>query len=168
VRGTFILPSGGKRAGAGRKKTLDAWERLEVGMRCEALWNEAKTQASDNSSAKFHAQSDIDQTYKRAQSVPIPQRAAWIASEQGQQYLDDVEVERLALAGMLDSSRLVQAPRLFAIPHRRPYGRRSSIVSQIAVEESANRSLPISQHLVRECWEEVRRIVRDARKSEAV
>lgn len=151
------MPRGGRRLGAGRKPALGTIERLAIGAQCERLWQEEWSASLDRT--KNDALRGLSREWKEADSVPVPERASWLGTLAGEEYLENVEFARRELLQIPDENE-EPAPRLIHFNGPRPKSHRKGIMSAVAREQSLLRAVPISVRLVEACWKEFRALQR--------
>jgi hypothetical protein len=168
---------GGRREGAGRKRTLTDIELWAVGARCEALLRSAKLERLHR--AKAQATCNVSEIWKEADSIPVPDRAQWMQSEAFEDYQEEVRIALRADAGMkeapliddtddldayIDSHESYEdqdPPRLIAIIATRPKGLSKKIIAQVSMEETIRRGQPISPRRVKAAWDAFRALEKD-------
>jgi hypothetical protein len=147
------MPRGGKRAGAGRPISVDFYEEIVIGSRCEQLWSDAQQQLVDRLLAgRFR---ETDKVRARLDSIPVAERTKWLRSDAHQDYLDDFEFALKEQQG-IDAYDERVGQRVHSIRKPRPKGVRNHIIKQVAEEETAKRGKPISQSIVERCWKRFR------------
>lgn len=154
------MPRGGRRPGAGRKpgRTLRLMERMRIGARCERLWREERHRAEESAIRKETLL--VSEEWEKAQSVPVAERAAWLDSWEGEEYLEDVRAGLQVDQGfdLYDDS---EPERIRTILPKRPKNLRRPIIEKIAAEESERRGARVTPRMVESCWKEFRRIQND-------
>lgn len=143
------MPRGGRRPGAGRKRKLTALQRWRVGARCQELWREEIRTSQDKAIAK--ATERVRREWERARSVPVSERADWLESEEGQEYLEDVEFA-LREDQQIPPEDSRAANRLLRLISKRPKGPGPKIVTQVASE------FGLAERMVERCWDEFRKL----------
>jgi hypothetical protein len=156
------MSKGGAGRGQGRKPVLTEYERISVGSRCERIW---RIKIEDRLREVIAKETSIvRQLWEQANAVPPPDREAWLRSQDGWDYIDDVEFALREQFGISpDDPR--PAPRMIQLTAPRPLGTRQSIISIVAAEESAARHKSISNRLVEACWKEYRQMVQEIETS---
>ena len=144
------MPSGGKRAGAGRKRILTDCQEGWIGARCAELW-EAELEKARAKAFEALAPAYLEEVAK-AQSVPIDQRAQWLRSQAFEYHQDDIDSAIREDQGITDEE--VEASRFVRIIPKRPYGRRAAIIAQVAAEASARYGTPIKASFVADAWKQ--------------
>lgn len=145
------MTRGGKREGAGRKKTLCEIERLNVGVRCQQLWRqeiEARLKVDVAVATECIAE---EQAIARA--IRPNARKEWLEVH-GDRHSHDVAS---GLAAQQKLERNEEPNRILTIPLRNPKGKRDQIIAKVASEESVTSRITISKRFVDECWKEYRR-----------
>ena len=140
------MPRGGRRPGAGRKRTLSGQERLVVGVHCERLlqdeWEAAKQKAIELATPA------IREEWGKARAIPVAERKKWIGSFADKDHRDNVEMA-------LDEER---GTTVTPIRVRRPKGVRKDIINQVADERG------VSLRMVETCWKEYRALQKHLRE----
>lgn len=151
------MPRGGARENAGRKPKLTFEERLEIGSECEERWREADKANIEAEFAK--TTQNVSKEHAKANQVPVHERKAWLKSQAGRDYKDDVS---LALREDQDISDEEERdrPRILQITVKRPKGPGKQIIQQVAAQESKRLNREISIHMVKRCWAEFRKLQR--------
>lgn len=149
---------GGKRPGAGRPRKWPFEVLLTVGQACENRWRDEVRRAFDAASAKlFGSDADLVSLWEAAQNVPMGERRAWLASEDGEMHRADVEVELDALAG--SDGPEGGSSRIVAISSKPPRGTRKHIIASVASQ------FALQQTEVDNLWQAYRRFERSNQKS---
>ena len=85
---------GGKRDGAGPKQKYSAAFIVEIGSLCQARLlaarDKAKAKAKDDLTGQL---SDLRDHWQKAHQIEKPERQQWLKSDQGKQYIEDVNFE---------------------------------------------------------------------------
>lgn len=122
---------GGKRPGAGRPRKWSFEVMLTVGQACENRWRYEVGRAYDAASAKlFGSDADLISLWEAVQEVPLGERRAWLAGEDGEMHRADVEVELDALTGS-DGPEVGQS-RIVTISSKPRRGTRKHIIASVA------------------------------------
>ncbi len=88
----------------------------------------------------------------------MSERKAWLSSDAGRDYLDDVEFALHEDQRIEDDE--LEAARLVRIRVKRPKGQRQRIIEAVAADESVRRGVRISARMVERCWKEFRAVQR--------
>ena len=126
---------GGKRDGAGPKPKYHADFILEIGSLCEARLRAArdksKAKAEDDLTSKY---SDLRDHWQKAHQIEQPERQQWLKSDQGMQYIDDVNFELSELNRTQKTGS--ETNRIFPINLKPPHKARKTIRRDVAAEYS--------------------------------
>ena len=126
---------GGKRDGAGPKPKYHADFILEIGSLCEARLRAArdksKAKAEDDLTSKY---SDLRDHWQKAHQIEQPERQQWLKSDQGMQYIDDVNFELSELNRTQKTGS--ESNRIFPINLKTPHKARKTIRRDVAEEYS--------------------------------
>lgn len=137
---------GGKRVGAGRKQLLDIEERLAVVLAYRAAMRAC---AVRNAAERFHRERangypDLLALWRDAQTVPVSERRAFLAADDGQ-HLHDVDAEISEISDRFGKGRFA------SVSLRVPQGARKSIIAAIARDMSDRTGAPISSEYIAKC-----------------
>jgi hypothetical protein len=146
-RTTIGSKRGGKRAGAGRPPLITYSERLKIGARCERLWREVG-QAKEKAAVDAAIPTAL-RYLERAKGIPIGKRKKWLKSQDGRDYLGDVDSALVEDQYGEGAKRKKPSHRL-VIGYRRPKGVRKQIMDQVAAQ------FGITPRMVESCWKEFR------------
>ena len=150
---------GGFRANAGRKPLLSDIDRLEVGIQCETEFLSAAKAKEEAAFESVFAQSDYAAVIAKINTIPVHLRLKWLESEECEQHLADVELERHAVA-VTDPDGGESASRIVSIPPQKPTGVRKRIVTAVAEDWSNRIGRRITPSTVTRCWEEARSFIK--------
>lgn len=137
---------GGKRKGAGRRPKWSHNFKLHIGMLCQTQFREAQKIAENRAIKELISEEDLQTEFQRSKIIPVPERSAWIKSEEGDDYIASVEAEIAMLNEIRGTGS--ETNRLFQINTRPPRGTRKSIRDQIALEYS------LTDNQVKYIWDE--------------
>lgn len=151
------MPSGGKRAGAGRPPELSMRQRMRIGAQCERLWRREQKTADDN--AIEGATRHVQQQWDKARKIPVANRKSWQASGDFDDYLDDVRGALQQDQGIDLVEDNSEPARIIAVPVGRAKGKkgagiRNSILAQVEQENE------IVSSRVDRCWKEFRSVAK--------
>ena len=142
------MPRGGARKGAGRHKgstKLSFMKCLQVGMACERAWRELVQ--INVKSALTDINNNVAREWAKAKDIPKEERKKWLGSEEGQNYLDDVNFA-LQTDQNLDDEE--EPTRVLRIIPKRPKGHRKRIIAEVSQRYS------ISERMAETCWKKYR------------
>ena len=126
---------GGKRDGAGPKQKYSDAFIVEIGSLCQARLlaarDKAKAKAKDGLTSK---DSDLRNQWQKAQQIELPERRQWLRSDEGIQYIDDLNIEVYELNRTLKTGS--ETNRLFQINSKTPHRARKTIRREVAAEYS--------------------------------
>ena len=126
---------GGKRDGAGPKQKYSDAFIVEIGSLCQARLlaarDKAKAKAKDDLTSK---DSDLRDQWQKAQQIELPERRQWLRSDEGIQYIDDLNIEVYELNRTLKTGS--ETNRLFQINSKTPHRARKTIRCEVAAEYS--------------------------------
>jgi hypothetical protein len=126
---------GGKRDGAGPKQKYSAAFILEIGSLCQARLlaarDKAKAKAKDDLTGQL---SDLRDHWQKAHQIEQPERQQWLKSDQGKQYIEDVDFEVSELNRTLKTGS--ETNRLFNLNVKTPHRARKTIRCKVAAEYS--------------------------------
>ena len=142
------MPRGGVRKGAGRPKgstKLSFMKCLQVGMDCEQAWLELVQISLKNALKDIN--NNVSKEWLKAKDIPKDKRKKWLESEEGQDYLEDVNFA-LQTDQNLDDEE--EPTRVLQIIPKRPKGHRKRIIKEVSQRYS------ISERMVESCWKKYR------------
>jgi len=142
------MSKGGVRTGAGRPKgstKLSFMKCLQVGMDCEQAWRELVQISIKNALREIN--NNVSKEWTKAKNISIEKRKKWLESEEGQNYLDDVNFALQADQNLDDEEDPV---RVLQINPKRPKGHRERIMKEVSQKYS------ISERMVETCWKKYR------------
>lgn len=138
---------GGKRDGAGPKQKYSAAFILEIGSLCQARLmaarDKAKTKVKDDLTGQL---SDLRDHWQKAHQIEQPERQQWLKSDQGKQYIEDVNFEVSELNRTMKTGS--ETNRLFPINFKTPHKARKTIRRDVAEEYS------LTENQVKYLWNE--------------
>jgi hypothetical protein len=95
---------------------------------------------------------------QQLEAIPVPERAAFIASAAGQELLEEGEE---AVRVMRRTPEFVERPsRLLNREAPRPKGVKAAICTAVAAEASAMWNINVSRRMAQRCWDECRSVRR--------
>ena len=142
------MPRGGVRKGAGRPKgstKLSFMKCLQVGMDCEQAWLELVQISLKNALKDIN--NNVSKEWLKAKDIPKDKRKKWLESEEGQDYLEDVNFA-LQTDQNLDDEE--EPTRVLQIIPKRPKGHRKRIIAEVSQRYS------ISERMAETCWKKYR------------
>ena len=117
---------GGKRDGAGPKQKYSAAFIVEIGSLCQARLlaarDKAKAKAKDDLTGQL---SDLRDHWQKAHQIEQPERQQWLKSDQGKQYIEDVNFEVSELNRSMKTGS--ETNRLFNLNVKTPHRARKII-----------------------------------------
>ena len=138
---------GGKRDGAGPKQKYSAAFIVEIGSLCQARLlaarDKAKAKAKDDLTGQL---SDLRDHWQKAHQIEQPERQQWLKSDQGMQYIDDVNFEVSELNRTQKTGS--ETNRIFPINLKTPHKARKTIRRDVAEEYS------LTENQVKYLWNE--------------
>jgi hypothetical protein len=130
---------------------MDLLDRLTLGAECEArfqaLWRKASEALCDNDKSRR----ELDELRRRADQVPLGERADWLQSQAGQDHRDDVEFAIRERRKTPAFAEAVSAYYEYTAP--RPKGVAQGICIEVAAEQNRG---DVGPRYVRRCWDEFR------------
>lgn len=154
---------GGTRSGAGRPLKWNFYDVLTIGQACESKWREASNEALKARRAAL-AHADLIQSLQNGvQTIPVPQRKAWLESEAYAEHRADLEAWLHARAGTPFDDETANyagdAPRRVTVSTKPPRGTRQRIICQVAKENE------LTESAVDNLWQLYRRFEKELRES---
>lgn len=143
---------GGKRDGAGPKQKYSAAFIVEIGSLCQARLRAAREEAIKRAKDNLASQhSDLRDQWQIAHQIEQPERQQWLKSDQGKQYIEDVnfEVSELNRSMKIGS----ETNRLFNLNVKTPHRARKIIRCQVASEFS------LTENQVKYLWAKYTKIL---------
>lgn len=126
---------GGKRDGAGPKQKYSDAFIVKIGSLCQARLlaarDKAKAKAKDHLTGQL---SDLRDHWQKAHQIEQPERQQWLKSNQGKQYIEDVDFEVSELNRTLKTGS--ETNRLFNLNVKTPHRARKTIRCEVAAEYS--------------------------------
>lgn len=138
---------------------LTEMERMMLGADCECRFNRlaaAKLKAAVASA--LDRRTEYDAMIDEIRSLPIDDRKEWLATEAASDHRDDVE-GIMRTQHRLPDDYDGPVSRGIHVQVTKPYGVRKTIVCEVARAATDTWGRPVSPRLVRECWDEFRKIV---------
>jgi len=143
---------GGKRDGAGPKQKYSAAFIEEIGSLCQARLlaarDKAKAKAKDDLTGQL---SDLRDHWQKAHQIEQPERQQWLKSDQGKQYIEDVNFEVSELNRSMKTGS--ETNRLFNLNVKTPHRARKIIRCQVASEYS------LTENQVKYLWAKYTKIL---------
>lgn len=143
---------GGKRDGAGPKQKYSAAFIVEIGSLCQARLlaarDKAKAKAKDDLTGQL---SDLRDHWQKAHQIEQPERQQWLKSDQGKQYIEDVNFEVSELNRSMKTGS--ETNRLFNLNVKTPHRARKIIRGQVASEFS------LTENQVKYLWAKYTKIL---------
>ena len=134
---------------------------LTVGQECESRWREEANASVDARLAGLPHANDIRNLQEGAQSVPVSQREAWLASDAYDDHKGDIEAWLHSRAGTPFSNEsgefLGAAPRMATVSTKPPRGTRKRIIGEVANQSGLTKSA------VDNLWQAYRRFEHEIR-----
>ena len=138
---------GGKRDGAGPKQKYSDAFIVKIGSLCQARLlaarDKAKAKAKDHLTGQL---SDLRDHWQKAHQIEQPERQQWLKSDQGMQYIDDVNFEVSELNRTQKTGS--ETNRIFPINLKTPHKARKTIRRDVAEEYS------LTENQVKYLWNE--------------
>ena len=137
---------GGKRDGAGPKQKYDDDFILEIGSLCQARLRAAREEAIKRAKDNLTSQhSDLRDQWQVAHQIEKSKRQQWLKSDQGKQYIEDVNFEVAELNRAMKTGS--ETNRLFNLNVKTPHRARKIIRCQVASEYS------LTENQVKYLWD---------------
>jgi hypothetical protein len=114
-------------------------------MDCEQAWRELVQISIKNALREIN--NNVSKEWTKAKNISIEKRKKWLESEEGQNYLDDVNFALQADQNLDDEEDPV---RVLQINPKRPKGHRERIMKEVSQKYS------ISERMVETCWKKYR------------
>ena len=143
---------GGKRDGAGPKQKYSAAFIVEIGSLCQARLRAAREEAIKRAKDNLTSQhSDLRDQWQIAHQIEQPERQQWLKSDQGKQYIEDVNFEVSELNRSMKTGS--ETNRLFNLNVKTPHRARKIIRCQVASEFS------LTENQVKYLWAKYTKIL---------
>ena len=143
---------GGKRDGAGLKQKYDDDFILEIGSLCQARLRAAREEAIKRAKDNLTSQhSDLRDQWQVAHQIEKSKRQQWLKSDQGKQYIEDVNFEVAELNRAMKTGS--ETNRLFNLNVKTPHRARKIIRCQVASEFS------LTENQVKYLWAKYTKIL---------
>jgi hypothetical protein len=144
---------GGQRAGAGRPRTLEYWERVWIGSQCERLRSEAVQASLAERVERKHQGTEIEELQKEFDSLPKHLRSSMVeAANRGPENAVNERIQEAAFALQYRRAALEQRGRY--VRGKQPYGYRERVAQQVATLATSRFGKVVTPRLVKECWAE--------------
>ncbi|WP_146187818.1 hypothetical protein [Caulobacter sp. HMWF025] len=150
----LTMPSGGRRANAGRRPILSEWQRLCIGVDCEHLWGEAGKDKIKSMQRAFEAAGELTTEQSEFKRNYVAQRGNISPTDYDayQQAISD-SIWIGAGRSALELDQLPRSPRMLRFVTSRPYGQRAEIIERVRREWSEAIGRRLSASIVKKCWE---------------
>lgn len=132
---------GGARPGAGRKPVLDSWDRISVGIKCEHVLNRIARARVDQQFADDLAETNLPEFWEWINSIPVPERKAFLGSEEAKRHSQAIDHERSVLRRTYINGR---------------YGVRRRVIREVIAWAKVQFDIDLKGSFVEDCWEEYR------------
>ncbi len=125
---------------------MDQLARLKVGAKCEAMMREKAEIIKKKTISE--ALSELQELHEKANQLPIEKRSTWLATEAGEDHIDDAYFTLQSIQELDDD---VDPAKTMQIKIKRPWRVRQEIIKKVAAERS------LSERLVTSCWNEYKK-----------
>lgn len=153
---------GGKREGAGRKRKLDAFERMILGSQCEKRFSQLWEEAREKHWRERLGMAELHALQAEGQAAAVAGRGVFSNSIEGREHAELVDQAIRNVRKTPDFVEVVS--RIFSRPAPRPKGVKAAICRAVAEEYGAKWALTdLGPRYVQRCWDEYRAVERETR-----